>query len=157
MAHDGQGREGRSCIQFVFSHATHAHFFMDLTPLYSSVNCWPSGESGTSTVNLEYELEKTHLSLHNVFISVPLPPGAEPIISEQPSVGSFVINRETSSLDWTIDEVSEAAGTTTGSMEFEVDGDDTDVFFPVGVAFVSQQTLCGLQVGGFFRPSSLQG
>lgn len=45
-----------------------------------------------------------------------------------------------------LDEVSEAAGTTSGSMEFEVEGDDTDAFFPVVVDFVSQKGLCGVEV-----------
>ena len=50
--------------------------------------------------------------------------------------------------------MSEAAGTTTGSMEFEVDGDDVGAFFPVAVDFVSQKGLCGVEVRfgfGFVR------
>ena len=52
----------------------------------------------------------------------------------------------TGRLEWTIEEVSEAAGTTSGSMEFECDGDDADACFPVGVDFVSQKGICGVEV-----------
>lgn len=33
-----------------------------------------------------------------------------------------------------------------GSLEFEIEGDDVDVFFPVGVDFISQKALCGVEV-----------
>lgn len=112
----------------------------------STVNCWPSADAGTVTVNLEYELENTALSLHNVVISIPLPPGAEPAISEPPAHGTYSINPHTGHLDWAIDEVSEAAGTGSGSLEFECEGDDTDALFPVSVNFVSQRGMCGVEV-----------
>lgn len=93
-------------------------------------------------------MENTAVSLHNVLISIALPPGAEPTISEAPSNGQYSLNADGSRLDWILDEVSEGAGTTSGSLEFEVQGDDTDAFFPVVVDFVSQQGLCGVQVSG---------
>lgn len=39
-----------------------------------SVNCWPSenGQGGCD-VNIEYELEHTHLELNDVTINIPLP------------------------------------------------------------------------------------
>ncbi|KAM0755072.1 hypothetical protein T439DRAFT_309935 [Meredithblackwellia eburnea MCA 4105] len=117
-----------------------------------SINCWPSTDSGSSTVNLEYELENSSLSLHNVVISIPLPEGTAPTISEAPTVGSYYINPQTNSLDWSIDVVSEDAETSTGSMEFEVDGDDAGAFFPVQVEFVSQKTLCGVEVLSVVNP-----
>lgn len=119
-----------------------------------TVNCWPSADSGNLTVNLEYELENTSLSLHNVVISIPLPAGAEPSITEAPAHGSYAINPMTGRLEWTIEEVSEAAGTTSGSMEFECDGDDADACFPVGVDFVSQKGICGVEVSLSLRLST---
>ena len=110
------------------------------------VNCWPSADAGSITVNLEYELENPVLSLHNVVISIPLPPGAEPSISEPPAHGAYALNPHTNRLEWTIDEVSEAAGTTSGSLEFECEGDDADALFPVAVDFVSQRGMCGVEV-----------
>ncbi|GAA6017853.1 hypothetical protein JCM8202_006174 [Rhodotorula sphaerocarpa] len=119
-----------------------------------SINCWPSADAGTVTVNLEYELENTALSLHNVVISIPLPPGAEPAISEPPAHGTYSINPHTGHLDWAIDEVSEAAGTGSGSLEFECEGDDTDALFPVSVNFVSQRGMCGVEVIGVVNPAT---
>ncbi|GAA6046771.1 hypothetical protein JCM3770_005635 [Rhodotorula araucariae] len=111
-----------------------------------SINCWPSADSGSLTVNLEYELENPALSLHNVVISIPLPPGAEPSISEAPAHGSYAINPHSGHLEWTIDEVSEQAGTASGSLEFEAQGDDADACFPVAIDFVSQKSMCGVEV-----------
>ncbi|GAA5862770.1 hypothetical protein JCM3774_001916 [Rhodotorula dairenensis] len=119
-----------------------------------SINCWPSADAGSITVNLEYELENPALSLHNVVISIPLPPGAEPSISEPPAHGTYAINPHTGRLDWTIDEVSEAAGTTSGSLEFECEGDDADALFPVAVDFVSQRGMCGVEVLGVNNPAT---
>ncbi len=39
-----------------------------------SVNCWPTPRGdGTYDVNIEYELEATHMTLHNVTLTIPLP------------------------------------------------------------------------------------
>ncbi|SCV73001.1 BQ2448_6926 [Microbotryum intermedium] len=118
-----------------------------------SINCWPSSDNGVCTVNLEYELENTSISLHNVLISIALPPGSQPSLSEAPSNGSYSLNPETSRLDWVLDEVSVAAGTTNGSLEFEVDGDDIDAFFPVVVDFVSQKGLSGVEILSVTNPA----
>lgn len=115
-------------------------------PKKKTVNCWPSADSGNLTVNLEYELENASLALHNVVISIPLAPGAEPSITDAPAHGEYAINDRTGRLEWTIDEVSERAGTASGSMEFECAGDDADACFPVAVDFVSQKGLCGVDV-----------
>lgn len=117
----------------------------------ATVNCWPDADSGTITVNLEYELKNPSLSLHNVTISIPLPSGSEPVISDPPAHGTYNINPHTGTLDWVIEEVSEAAGTGSGSLEFEVEGEDADLLFPVGVEFVSQKGMCGVEVR--FLPS----
>ncbi|GAA5881641.1 hypothetical protein JCM16303_005524 [Sporobolomyces ruberrimus] len=119
-----------------------------------SINCWPSADSGNLTVNLEYELENPSLSLHNVTISIPLPPGSEPSITDAPAHGEYTLNPMTGRLEWTIEEVSEAAGTTSGSMEFECQGDDADVCFPVGVDFVSQKGICGVDILSVVNPST---
>ncbi|KAK4048515.1 coatomer subunit delta [Microbotryomycetes sp. JL201] len=118
-----------------------------------SINCWPSADNGVCTVNLEYELENTSLSLHNVLMSLALPHGAQPTISEAPSQGSYSLSSDGSRLDWVLDEVSEQAGSTSGSMEFEVEGDDVDAFFPVVVDFVSQKGVCGVQVLSVSNPA----
>lgn len=54
-------------------------------------------------------------------------------------------------MDWVLEEVSEQAGTASGSLEFEVEGEDTDAFFPVVVDFVAQKGLCGVEVSFLFN------
>lgn len=56
--------------------------------------------------------------------------GAYPTVSSH--TGSWAINPNTHSLDWTTDSVS-ADTETTGSLEFSVGGDDAEAFFPVKV------------------------
>ncbi|GAA5827652.1 hypothetical protein JCM11251_001771 [Rhodosporidiobolus azoricus] len=119
-----------------------------------TINCWPSADAGTLTVNLEYELTNPALSLHNVVISIPLPPGSEPVISDPPAHGSYAVNPHTGRLEWTIEEISEQAGTENGSLEFEAEGEDADALFPVGIDFVSQSGMCGVQVQGVSNPTA---
>ncbi|KAK4053585.1 coatomer subunit delta [Microbotryomycetes sp. JL221] len=118
-----------------------------------SINCWPSSDNGVCTVNLEYELENTDLALQNVLISLGLPAGAQPTISEAPSNGSYSLSPDGQRLEWVLDEVSDNAGTTSGSLEFEVEGDDVDAFFPVVVDFVSQKGVCGVEVLSVSNPA----
>lgn len=94
-------------------------------------------------------MTNTSLSLASLFISIPLPPNTSPTLSEPPSVGNYSINSENGNLEWSIDEVSEESGVTTGTLEFEVNGDDVEGFFPVGVEFVSENTMCGVEVRFF--------
>ncbi len=156
MEAERDGREHRSvdeCVLLLLSFPPFLH--LDLTffscpspfpPSSLAVNCWPDADSGTVTVNLEYELKNPSLSLHNVVVSIPLPSGAEPVISDPPAHGDYSINPHTGRLEWVIEEVSEAAGTSSGSLEFEVQGDDADELFPVGIEFVSQKGMCGVEV-----------
>lgn len=150
MADDRDGRERRAfveCVLLSLRFSASADLVTDSCPSHvRAVNCWPSADSGSLTVNLEYELENPALSLHNVVISIPLPAGAEPSISEAPAHGSYAINPHSGHLEWTIDEVSEAAGTASGSLEFEAQGDDADACFPVKIDFVSQKSMCGVEV-----------
>ena len=95
-----------------------------------------------------------------MLISIALPPGAEPVMSEAPSHGSYALGgggggSDGARLEWVIDEVSEAAGTTSGALEFEVEGDDTDAFFPVVVDFVSQKGVCGVEVSVLLLGTSI--
>lgn len=46
-----------------------------------SISCWPSGASGTSIVSLEYEANPS-FSLSNVCISIPVPSGSPPRITQ---------------------------------------------------------------------------
>lgn len=146
MEDDGDGREYRAHLECVSLLSPFPSLPLPDQASDHAVNCWPSADAGSTTVNLEYELENTALSLHNVVISIPLPPGAEPTISEAPAHGSYAVNPHTANLEWMIDEVSEAAGTGSGSLEFEYEAEDTDACFPVEVDFVSQKGICGVEV-----------
>lgn len=148
MEAERDGREHRSFDQCVSlpSLPSLTSTSTNHTPPPRTVNCWPDADSGTVTVNLEYDLKNPSLSLHNVVISIPLPPGAEPSISDPPAHGDYSINPHTGRLEWVIEEVSEQAGTSNGSLEFEVQGDDADELFPVGIEFVSQKGMCGVEV-----------
>ncbi|KAF8593895.1 hypothetical protein BDV93DRAFT_535139 [Ceratobasidium sp. AG-I] len=109
-----------------------------------SINCWPSPAGDvTCEVNIEWELEKKELELQDVVISIPLPSGAYPTVSSH--TGSWAINPNTHSLDWTAETVS-ADTETTGSLEFSVGGDDAEAFFPVKVNFKSEKSLIGVEV-----------
>ncbi|KAF8602948.1 hypothetical protein BDV93DRAFT_607240 [Ceratobasidium sp. AG-I] len=105
-----------------------------------SINCWPSpAGDGTCEVNIEWELENKELELQDVVISIPLPSGAYPTVSSH--TGSWAINPSTHSLDWTTETVF-ACAETTGLLEFSVEGDDAEAFFPIK----SEKSLIGVEV-----------
>jgi len=107
------------------------------------VNCWPSpADNGTMAVNIEYELESADQELKDVVISIPLPPGASPTVGDID--GHHEFNRQTKTLDWLLPIID--ASSKQGSLEFEIAGDDVDVFFPVSVAFVSEKLYCNVEV-----------
>ncbi|EJD03484.1 uncharacterized protein FOMMEDRAFT_82189, partial [Fomitiporia mediterranea MF3/22] len=116
-----------------------------LVPL--SINCWPTpSNDGTCEVNIEYELENDKLALHDVVISIPLPTGSYPTVSQH--TGTWSLNASTHSLDWSIPLISSSdeEESRTGTLEFAVGGDDASTFFPVRVAFLAQGSLVGMGV-----------
>lgn len=109
------------------------------------VNCWPSTSNGTCTINLEYDLESPLSSLTNLSITIPIPAGSgAPRVEDEPSTGSYHFDEDRNEFVWNVGFVDEENGN--GSLEFLVEGDDTDGFFPVVVDFVSQRGLCGVEV-----------
>lgn len=130
----------------------------DETCVPLSVQCWPSPAedgSGACDVMVEFELEASHLMLQNVSIAIPLPPGVEPTV-ETPEAGTVDVSDDT--IGWHIDEISDAAGVTTGQLEIRVNAgaSDADVFFPVAVDFVTPSTLCDIQVASVVSAESAQ-
>lgn len=126
-----------------------------------AVNCWPSydASTSTSTINLEYELESPSLALHSLTITLPLPRSAASnlSISEAPTCGDYAINAQ-GEFEWRIEEISAELGNGNGSIAFEVrevgeEGEDGEVFFPVGVEFVAQHGVAGVDVSSsFYHP-----
>merc|ERR1712232_190290 len=113
----------------------------DAAPL--TINCWPEAQGdGTIMVNIEYELFRVHMSLHDVNILLPLgtadPPEIEAID------GLYKHDPKTGTLCWHQDVLD--SNNSTGSLEFVVPGADTDAFFPIRISFSSQTMFCPIEV-----------
>lgn len=113
-----------------------------LLPL--SVTCWPSDSGDDSVVNLEYELGSVSPELRNVDITVPVPSGAQPVVSS--CDGEFTVLPREQAVRWSIPVVD--GGNNQGSLEFSVAACDPDVFFPVRVSFESTHTFAKIAVTG---------
>jgi hypothetical protein len=122
----------------------------DAAPI--TINCWPEDEgSGRINVNIEMEMTRDDLVLHDVNILLPLgttePPQIENIDGEykhDPSSGMMC---------WHFDMV-DANTNSTGSLEFSVAGHNPDVFFPIQIGFRSQTLLCPLVITGVTNSST---
>lgn len=113
----------------------------DLIPL--KINCWPEEESrGQMNVSIEYELEQTDLTLHDVCIRIPL--GTTDAVSIVNMDGSYKHNSSQGELQWQLPLVD--GSNSSGSLEFTIAQKDTDAFFPIAVDFTSQQLFCGVEV-----------
>jgi len=113
-----------------------------------SINCWPSpSNDGTCEVNIEYELENEGITLHDIVISIPLPPGSYPTVSSHS--GEWALNPSSHSLDWSIAHIT--SENRSGSLEFAVGGDDPGAFFPVKVSFVGQGSVAGITAANVTR------
>ncbi|KAH8094738.1 hypothetical protein BXZ70DRAFT_992132 [Cristinia sonorae] len=120
----------------------------DETYVPLSINCWPTpSNDGTCDVNIEYELENEGVTLYDVVISIPLPPGSYPTVSSH--TGDWSLNPSSHSLDWTVGRVD--ADERSGTLEFSVGGDDTSAFFPVNVSFVGHGSLAGVHLASVTR------
>lgn len=113
-----------------------------LLPL--SVTCWPSDSGDDSVVNLEYDLGSVSPELRNVDITVPVPSGAQPVVSS--CDGEFTVLPREQAVRWSIPVVD--GGNNQGSLEFSVAACDPDAFFPVRVSFESAHTFAKIAVNG---------
>ena len=113
----------------------------DLIPL--KINCWPEEESrGQMNVSIEYEMEQTDLTLHDVCIRIPL--GTTDAVTIVNMDGSYKHNASQGELEWQLPIVD--GSNSSGSLEFTIAQKDTDAFFPITVDFTSQQLFCGIEV-----------
>jgi len=107
------------------------------------INCWPNKTSNGCSVNIEYELQKKTLDLHEVVISIPLPPN-----SGAPSLkdydGEYSLDARKTHIQWVLQLID--AENSTGSMEFETKTGQVEDFFPIIVSFHSEQTYTGLKI-----------
>ncbi|CAG9116205.1 unnamed protein product [Plutella xylostella] len=104
----------------------------DKTPL--SINCWPSEAAGGGCdVNIEFELEQTHLVLTDVVLNIPLPSGNSSVVVHQWE-GSY--SQKGRSLVWSIPVIDEEHKT--GTLEFTVNPAVPNDFFPINVSWTSE-------------------
>jgi coatomer subunit delta len=105
------------------------------------VNCWPSenGEGGCD-VNIEFELENTKLELQDVTITIPLPMGVTPSITE--CEGDYNHDSRKHQLHWNLPVID--ASNKQGAMEFSVASSIPSDFFPVEVSFSSKTLYADL-------------
>ncbi|KAJ3972190.1 hypothetical protein EV361DRAFT_823978 [Lentinula raphanica] len=117
-----------------------------------SINCWPTpSNDGTCEVSIEYELENENITLYDVVISIPLPDGSYPTVSSHS--GEWSLNPSSHSIAWTIPVISGDEDVKSGSLIFNVGGDDAGAFFPVDVSFVAKGSLAGVNVASVTKTS----
>lgn len=112
-----------------------------------SINCWPSVSGGESFVSIEYEATEA-FDLHNVVVSIPLPPLRDPPTVNQVD-GDFAYDNRRNVLMWDIQLIDKS--NRNGSMEFVVPVADSDAFFPIEVNFTSNRTYCDVKVDSVTR------
>jgi hypothetical protein len=109
-----------------------------------TVNCWLSPGAGNSfTATIEYEADAAQLAgdaLTDVVISVPFP-GSEPDVAGFDEPIYTVHGRR---LQWTIPRIDEACDS--GSLDFTVEGESENDFFPISVQFHKLQQFCAVGV-----------
>ncbi|KAJ3302735.1 Coatomer subunit delta [Kappamyces sp. JEL0829] len=91
---------------------------------------------GTCDVTIEFELQHARLALKNVSIIIPFTgqvtqPGTA-------GTGSCDVDRASSTLVWTIPEISHDEASS-GVLEFSMDSDDVSVLYPIQVHFTSEK------------------
>lgn len=111
-----------------------------LVPL--TLNFWPNVEDGRSVVNVEYACDRPGLTLRDVRIVIPC------ISRETPELkaddGDVTFDPKQQRIFWSIPEVSRESGG--GSLEFSIKEVDPDMFFPITVAFTSENTYANIEV-----------
>lgn len=121
----------------------------DAAPI--SINCWPDDDgTGSINVNVEFELLRTDMVLSDVNILLPLGTTSAPSIESID--GQYKHDANNGLLCWHHDIVD--SGNSSGSIEFSIDGDDIDSFFPVQVMFKSQSFMCPIEITGVTSAAS---
>jgi len=112
-----------------------------------SVNCWPEDEgNGSISVSLEYALIKLNMELHQVIISVPLGLNTQAPKVTSADLGSFSHDSVGGNIVWKVDLIDKS--NMSGSLEFSVQGRNTDAFFPIQMSFNSSNTYASIDIAG---------
>jgi hypothetical protein len=122
----------------------------DAVPI--SINCWPEHDgSGNVMVNIEMELTRTDLVLHDVNILLPLGTASPPAIESIDGV--YKHDPAAGMMCWHFDVVDRNTNSS-ASMEFSVPGTNPEAFFPIQVGFRSETLLCPIVITGVSNSSS---
>lgn len=121
----------------------------DAAPI--TINCWPEKTGGGMiTVNIEMEMNRSDLVLHDVNILLPLG------TTEAPSIenidGQYKHDPRQGMMCWHFDVLD--GSNNSGSLEFSIPGNDPDAFFPIQIGFRSETLLCPIQVTGVTSATS---
>jgi len=111
-----------------------------------SVSCWPSlGSENSTIVNLDCTLNDTNFELRDVINSIPLPPGANPVVNS--ADGSYQYDGKNQTLNW-VHQLFDSSSPN-ASMEFAINfTGNNNVIFPLLVSFRSLNTYAGLKIEG---------
>ncbi|KAL3899985.1 MAG: hypothetical protein SGCHY_001664 [Lobulomycetales sp.] len=117
----------------------------------------PLSSGGACDVNIEYELQKSDMTLTDVCISIPYPAASNAVPTVGEVDGDYYVDRTRRylsehlfyalrCLDWQLFQIDSSNGS--GVLEFSVaaGADDVSVFFPVKVSFRSKSTFCDVNV-----------
>ena len=108
-------------------------------------NCWPESQGdGTTQVTIEYTLENTDLTLYDVTVRIPLGDSSDAPDIQNIQEGSFRHNSRMGFLEWSIPSINE--DNQTGTLEFAMNGDEEEIFFPVEINFTAETLLGGPQI-----------
>ena len=110
-----------------------------------TINSWPeAGNGGKMDVNVEYSLEREDVTLENVQILIPLGTTTDAPQITTCDVGSHRHNSRKGFLEWNIDYIDSSNGT--ANLEFTINGDTEESYFPVQVNFSSKNLLSSVNV-----------
>ncbi|TPX37034.1 hypothetical protein SmJEL517_g00828 [Synchytrium microbalum] len=108
-----------------------------------SVNCWPSPSgTGSCDVTIEYELQPKNLELRDVVIAIPYPGSTPPTIGDLE--GSYRVDRQKRVIEWQLPVID--TSNRSGVLEFSVNSEDVNGFYPIMVNFRASRTFCDVTV-----------
>jgi len=116
----------------------------DETHVPLQINCWPDEDgSGNCDVNIEYELIMTSHELNDVTISIPVPSGVQPNVSDC-GEGDYKHDSRKNLLVWTVPVIDDSNAS--GILNFTIPSCPDD-FYPVNVQFSStKQSYTDIQI-----------
>eukprot|EP00934_Nitzschia_sp_Nitz4_P007439 Nitzschia sp. Nitz4//scaffold150_size53981//41239//43164//NITZ4_006684-RA/size53981-augustus-gene-0.13-mRNA-1//-1//CDS//3329537092//7429//frame0 len=121
----------------------------DAAPI--TVNCWPEDDgSGMINVSIEMEMLRTDMVLQDVNILLPLGTTEAPAIESID--GQYKHDSRAGMMCWHFDVLD--ANNSSGSLEFNIPGNNPDAFFPIQIGFRSESLLCPIVLTGITSSST---